>query len=88
MSYFKSFSRMFGADSPPSGPDGYRAYAIGDVHGRLDLLDEMMDAVEHDIEGREPKETVLVFLGDLYHRDHERVVVFDAEHFRRVLFLH
>ena len=26
-------------ETPPRAPKGYRAYAVGDVHGRLDLLD-------------------------------------------------
>ena len=26
------------------GPQGQRAYVVGDVHGRLDLLEQLLDA--------------------------------------------
>jgi serine/threonine protein phosphatase 1 len=54
--------------SPPAGPPGYRAYAVGDVHGRLDLLDALLDEIHRDIERRGAKDVVLVFLGDLIDR--------------------
>lgn len=63
---------MFGLRRPstsvPSGPDGYRAYVVGDVHGRLDLLDELLSRIHADIERRAPKKVLLVFLGDLIDR--------------------
>ena len=31
-----------GLSATPRVPDGVRAYAVGDVHGRLDLLDELL----------------------------------------------
>jgi serine/threonine protein phosphatase 1 len=37
---------------PPRTPRGRRAYAIGDVHGRLDLLEQLLDAIERDVEDR------------------------------------
>jgi serine/threonine protein phosphatase 1 len=52
----------------PKGPPGGRAYAIGDVHGRLDLLDELLARVEADNRARGPAKTWLVFLGDLVDR--------------------
>jgi len=52
----------------PKTPRGYRAYAIGDVHGRLDLLDQLIEAIERDMESRPPRKTLLVFLGDLIDR--------------------
>ena len=51
-----------------SGPAGSRAYAIGDVHGRLDLLEDLLDQVKRDNAGRRPAKTYLVFLGDLVDR--------------------
>ncbi len=45
-------------------PDGLRLYAVGDIHGRLDLLDALLELIVSDNAGREPKETVLVFVGD------------------------
>lgn len=52
----------------PAGPRGRRAYAVGDVHGRLDLLEEMLSLIEADIASRPKTKTVLVFLGDLIDR--------------------
>lgn len=52
----------------PAGPEGGRAYAIGDVHGRLDLLEELLERVEADNRARGPAKTWLVFLGDLVDR--------------------
>lgn len=49
-------------------PRGRRAYAIGDIHGRADLLDQLLGEVERDIAGRPEAETFLVFLGDLIDR--------------------
>ena len=51
-----------------SGPPGSRAYAIGDVHGRLDLLVDLLARIEEDNARRGPAKTWLVFLGDLVDR--------------------
>lgn len=51
-----------------SGPPGSRAYAVGDVHGRLDLLDELLNRIEADDVQRGSAETRLIFLGDLVDR--------------------
>lgn len=53
---------------PPRTPRGRRAYAIGDVHGRLDLLDQLLAAIEEDVERRPQRKNALVFLGDLIDR--------------------
>lgn len=52
----------------PAGARGRRAYAIGDIHGRLDLLDELLEKIHSDMAGRYPLETLLVFVGDLIDR--------------------
>jgi serine/threonine protein phosphatase 1 len=41
---------------------------VGDIHGRLDLLEEMLGLIEADIAARPPRETFIVFLGDLIDR--------------------
>ncbi len=51
-----------------SVPEGYRAYAIGDVHGRLDLLDRMLGRIEADIAQRGAAKNHIVMLGDLIDR--------------------
>lgn len=56
------------AKGTPRTPRGRRAYAIGDVHGRLDLLDQLLAAIVRDAERRPPRIAELVFLGDLIDR--------------------
>ena len=51
----------------PAGGKG-RAYAIGDVHGRLDLLELLLAKIEADIDERDPGQTLLIFVGDLIDR--------------------
>src|SRR6185503_19601294 len=52
----------------PAGPRGWRAYAVGDVHGRLDLLDQLLDKIHEDLNRRPAKKVLLVFVGDLIDR--------------------
>jgi serine/threonine protein phosphatase 1 len=52
----------------PKGAKGYRAYVIGDVHGRLDLLDRLLAEIDLDLTERPSRKTLLVFLGDLIDR--------------------
>jgi len=52
----------------PVTPRGYRAYAVGDVHGRLDLLDGMLSLVEADLAEHPSRHALLLFLGDLIDR--------------------
>ncbi len=53
---------------PPRAPKGYRAYAVGDVHGRLDLLEELLDRIDQDLRDRPARRVLLVMLGDLIDR--------------------
>ena len=52
----------------PSLPDGQRVYAIGDIHGRCDLLCRMIARIEADEAGRDPADTTVILLGDLVDR--------------------
>jgi serine/threonine protein phosphatase 1 len=49
-------------------PPGTRVYAVGDVHGRLDLLQDLLNRIRRDDAARRPAETRLVLLGDLIDR--------------------
>lgn len=51
-----------------TGPAGSRAYAVGDVHGRLDLLIDLLARIERDNAARGPAKTYLILLGDLVDR--------------------
>lgn len=52
----------------PKLPDGQRVYAVGDVHGRLDLFERLLAAIDHDDAGRPPVQTSRILLGDLIDR--------------------
>ena len=49
-------------------PDGVRVYAIGDVHGRRDLLDALLMQIGLDDADRGRADTRIVLLGDLVDR--------------------
>jgi len=55
-------------ESGPAGPRGYRAYAVGDIHGRLDLLEQLLGKIHDDIASRKSRKILLVFVGDLIDR--------------------
>lgn len=52
----------------PSGPRGSRAYVVGDIHGRLDLLEDLLGQIEAELELRHPRRVALAFVGDLIDR--------------------
>lgn len=65
-------------DTPSaSTPPGTRAYAIGDVHGRLDLLDRLHLAIEEDAATAPESRKVLVHLGDYVDRGPDSAGVLD-----------
>lgn len=57
---------------PGTIPVGQAVYAIGDVHGRLDLLDDLLARIREDAK-RHPPDThrCLIFLGDYVDRGSE-----------------
>jgi serine/threonine protein phosphatase 1 len=57
-------------------PDGVRIYAVGDIHGRLDLLDDVLARIEADIASNFTPQAIRVFLGDYIDRgpDSKRVL--------------
>ena len=52
----------------PTLPTGTRIYAVGDIHGRLDLLDRLLSQIEADIASRPISKPLCVFLGDYIDR--------------------
>lgn len=52
----------------PSLPADLRIYAVGDIHGRLDLLDHLLASIHSDISLRPIAKPVFVFLGDYIDR--------------------
>ncbi|MDA7787891.1 serine/threonine protein phosphatase [Sphingomonadaceae bacterium] len=51
-----------------SVPIGQRLYCIGDIHGRLDLFDELIYAIEQDDLAEDDAHTTIILLGDLVDR--------------------
>lgn len=51
-----------------SVPAGQRVYAIGDIHGRLDLFEMLLEQIAADNASRGAGDTWLVLLGDLVDR--------------------
>ncbi|MBB4611902.1 metallophosphoesterase family protein [Novosphingobium taihuense] len=49
-------------------PPGQRAYAIGDIHGRLDLFEQLLARIDEDDAARGSAQTTLILLGDLVDR--------------------
>nr|WP_263588952.1 metallophosphoesterase family protein [uncultured Sphingopyxis sp.] len=52
----------------PRVPAGERVYAIGDIHGRDDLFEQLLAKIEADNAGRGQAKTTLILLGDLVDR--------------------
>lgn len=57
-------------------PEGVRVYAIGDIHGRRDLLDELLAAIEVDC-ATTLAQIQIVFLGDYVDRGPDSAQVID-----------
>jgi serine/threonine protein phosphatase 1 len=53
---------------PPRLPDGRRVYAIGDVHGRADLLARLLDMIAADRAARPGAQVDVVLTGDYIDR--------------------
>ena len=73
---FGILKTLFGRSPAPTGPraslpEGQRVYAIGDVHGRRDLLEALANAIEADDRQRGKAETSVILLGDLVDRGPE-----------------
>ncbi len=60
-----------------SGPEGSRIYAIGDVHGRLDLLERMHETIRAEIRRDRPSDWRIVHLGDYVDRGPQSCGVLD-----------
>lgn len=61
----------------PRVPEGERVYAVGDIHGRADLLAMLQDQIRADAAGRPPARQTVVYLGDYVDRGPQSPVVID-----------
>ena len=75
MMNLSSFSKLFHRSKKqpvgPSVPAGERYYVIGDIHGRLDLFNALIDAIEDDNANAPGVITHVILLGDLIDRGPE-----------------
>lgn len=71
---FEPLRNLFRAKSEaprPAVPAGTRVYVVGDIHGRLDLFEELILAVERDDLEAANADTSVILLGDLVDRGPE-----------------
>jgi serine/threonine protein phosphatase 1 len=61
----------------PRVPDGVRIYAIGDVHGRSDLLEQVLARIDADLLTNRVLRPIHVFLGDYIDRGPDSTGVLD-----------
>jgi serine/threonine protein phosphatase 1 len=52
----------------PAAPEGLVVWAVGDIHGRLDLLEPLVEAIIADAAASTPDRTMAIFLGDYIDR--------------------
>ncbi|MEP9401769.1 metallophosphoesterase family protein [Sphingomonas sp. VNH70] len=65
----------------PSTDSGERIYAVGDIHGRYDLLRQMIDRIgEHSATLPPPRSLHIVFIGDLIDRGRQSAQVLEFLH--------
>lgn len=67
----KALRKFFQPDASPVNaaiPASERVYAIGDIHGRLDLLEALANAIEADNSQHEQARSTVILLGDLIDR--------------------
>ncbi|MGB7373794.1 metallophosphoesterase family protein [Pontixanthobacter sp.] len=73
----KAFRRK-SSQRAPRLPEGERVYAIGDIHGRRDLFDALVAAIEKDDRKSGKANTTIVLLGDLIDRGPDSAGVIKA----------
>lgn len=61
----------------PALPEGVRIYAVGDIHGRLDLLTQIQDAIDADAAAHPAPKSIEVYLGDYVDRGPDSAGVLD-----------
>ena len=78
-------------EARPCVPAGRRIYAIGDIHGRADLLSELFTRIDRHLRARPIADSIQIFLGDYIDRGPNSRQVIDLliarQRRRHVLFL-
>jgi serine/threonine protein phosphatase 1 len=77
--------------NPPRLPDGIRIYAVGDIHGRSDLLKERFTVIDADMARNPVSQPVEVYLGDYIDRGpdsaHTLDLLLERSLYRETVFL-
>lgn len=78
MTQFSRWAQIFAKKKvvAPSVPAGTRLYVIGDIHGRLDLLNDLERQIKGDLETA-PADVLTIFLGDYVDRGNASAGVLD-----------
>jgi len=76
--FSKLFSGRGKAGTSPEAPAGARVYAIGDIHGRLDLLRILHRKIDDDAAAHDDKRRILIYLGDYVDRGSSSRQVIDC----------
>ena len=77
------FSRLFARRGPPPEqkpskvPEGTRIYAIGDIHGCVDLLRKLQAMILNDAAAYDGQRKVVIYLGDYIDRGVDSRAVID-----------
>ena len=75
----------------PRLPEGIRIYALGDIHGRSDLLKKTFTLIDADLERNPASQSIEVFLGDYVDRGpdsaHTLDLLLDRSLYRETVFL-
>ena len=64
-------------NASPLLPEGLRVYAVGDVHGRADLLKQLFSRVDEDLKEHPIAEAIHIFLGDYIDRGEDSATVLE-----------
>lgn len=70
--------RLLKKPSVPAVPEDMRIYAIGDIHGRADLLGGLLTAIEDDLRAQPVAQAVEVYLGDYVDRGSDSRAVLET----------
>jgi len=77
--FFQSLRGAGAARTGPASTDGRLIYAIGDIHGRLDLLEPLIETITSDAAALDAGEKpILVFVGDYVDRGAASRAVIDV----------